>query len=345
MRARIYLLPAILPAMLLAASCTSGGTYSGRIDVRPAQPAETAAPETAYSLGKRQLALGNLGLAIDAFRKAVREEPESADALNGLAVAYDRIGRFDLSRQAYEQALALAPDDRAIRHNLQTSLIRQGLHEQATRLAAETGAAPPVVVAQAAPATSPAPRPRANAGEMRLERLSLREVALVTTPARNGWEAVARGDSSAPTAATGLAAKARPYAVSKNGAVELALAPAARPYAESKRGKLEVALAPAASKGPAVMVLNAVGKRGLARRMSGYLRERGWDRTMIGDARIRPAHSILVHAPGDRLSALLLARSLPFRPRLVVSGKARSVTLLLGRNAAEFDQSRRVSSS
>src|SRR3546814_1730888 len=48
----------------------------------------------------------------DLFRKALRANPESIDALNGLGAAYDRIGRFDLSRNYYERALGLDPGSR-----------------------------------------------------------------------------------------------------------------------------------------------------------------------------------------------------------------------------------------
>lgn len=306
----------LLPMLLLASCATGGGSALDRIEVRPAKQGEMATSESAYVTAKRQLALGNVGLAIDSFRKAARDNPQSADALNGLAVAYDRIGRHDLSRQAYEEALALAPADTAILHNLKRSLTAQGLHAEAARLAVEMGETPAPVAVASRPATPPvsAPIPR----ELRLERISVREVALVTNRRRNGWDVVAEPRPPA-TASAAAAPRARPYAISKSGALELAL-----PIASQAE--------------PMVTVLNAAGKRGLARRMSGYLREQGWNRTTIGDSRTRAFGSYLVHAPKDRLSAVMLAKTLPFRPRLVVSGKARSVILLLGRNAAGFAQ-------
>ena len=56
-----------------------------------------------------QLALGNVALALESFRIAAREDPNSIDAFSGIALCYDQMGRYDLSRRNYETALALAP--------------------------------------------------------------------------------------------------------------------------------------------------------------------------------------------------------------------------------------------
>ncbi len=45
--------------------------------------------------GRAQLDAGLDALAIESFRAEIRANPESADAYNGLAVAYGRIGRGD----------------------------------------------------------------------------------------------------------------------------------------------------------------------------------------------------------------------------------------------------------
>lgn len=311
-------------AALMASSCSSPELSRSEIQVRSATSPGLAVGEDAYVAAKRQLALGNMGLAIDGFRKAVRENPSSADALNGLAVAYDRIGRFDLSREAFEQALALAPSDRAIMHNLERSLTAQGRHAEAGRLAREMGevtvAIPaPADLAKAEPPTAPTPKTNSR---MRIERTSPREVALIISGGkRNGWELPA-GDPPMTPRPRAAAPEKRPLAVSRNGALEVALPPA--------------------SAGPRVMVLNAVGRRGLARQMSGYLRERGWEKTSIGDARTRRKGSVLIHAPKDRLNAILLAKTLPFRPRLIASVNARGMILLLGSNAAAYHERSRA---
>src|SRR5262245_13682247 len=102
-------LPSLLcaAAAIAAASCTSD-----QIDVRSIkQPlAEGQQPANfRVAEGNAQLALGNVGLAIEAYRKALREQPDSVDAMLGLAACYDRMGRADLSRRHYEMALAVNP--------------------------------------------------------------------------------------------------------------------------------------------------------------------------------------------------------------------------------------------
>ena len=52
------------------------------------QPANVRVAE-----GNAQLALGNVGLAIEAYRKALREQPDNVEAMVGLATCYDRMGR------------------------------------------------------------------------------------------------------------------------------------------------------------------------------------------------------------------------------------------------------------
>lgn len=84
-----------------------------------------------------QLALGNVALALESYRKAAREQPDSFEALAGMAGCYDRMGRFDLSRRNYEAALALAPRDTTILAAFASSLDEQGLSDEATRVRSE----------------------------------------------------------------------------------------------------------------------------------------------------------------------------------------------------------------
>ena len=48
----------------------------------------------------------------------VAEDPNNADAMNHLAVAYESVGNYDKANQLYEEALALDEDSQAIRKNL-----------------------------------------------------------------------------------------------------------------------------------------------------------------------------------------------------------------------------------
>jgi len=102
-----------------------------------------------------QLALGNVALALEGFRKAWRDDPNSVDALAGMANCYDRMGRFDLSRRNYETALALAPANVQLLGAFAQSLQLQGQLKEAQRVRVE--------VAQRIAAGVPEPQVAASA--------------------------------------------------------------------------------------------------------------------------------------------------------------------------------------
>jgi hypothetical protein len=68
--------------------------------------------------GRAQLDAGLEALAIESFRAEIRVNPDNADAYNGLAVAYGRIGRNDLAQRYFETALATDPSNAKAQTNL-----------------------------------------------------------------------------------------------------------------------------------------------------------------------------------------------------------------------------------
>jgi tetratricopeptide (TPR) repeat protein len=79
-----------------------------------------------YTDGKRHLADGNYELAVQRFGEALAHDRRSLDALNGLAIAYTRLGRFDSAETQFERALQIAPTSAATLNNYGWSLIEQG---------------------------------------------------------------------------------------------------------------------------------------------------------------------------------------------------------------------------
>jgi tetratricopeptide (TPR) repeat protein len=103
-------------------------------NVRIAQSPMAASTGDAYQDGRALLAAGDTAGAIAAFRAALVAAPQSIDALNGLGVAYDRIGRYDVSRSWYDTALAIDPTAVLVLNNLGYSLYLQGRYEAAIPL-------------------------------------------------------------------------------------------------------------------------------------------------------------------------------------------------------------------
>ena len=263
--------------------------------------------------GHAQMALGNVGLALEAYRKALRADPGSVDALLGLAAAYDRMGRFDLSRRHYEMALALQPRRTDSLEQLAQSLKDQGRADEAARVNTEIAvrdAAPealptvpgsvPVLppppapsVTVALPAAAPAPvavaLPHQSA---RLERLSMGEVALLTKQGPVWRSAVTQ--QTARSATITFERKAAPQ----------------------------------------VALLNAARVQGLAARTRAYLAARGFRNAAIGDAPAVRKQSAILFAEGDRVRAERIAAQFGFALEHRAGSADGRMTILLGRDAA-----------
>jgi|GEM_PF-2380710 len=191
------------------------------------------------------LALGNVALALESYRKALREQPESVEAMIGLAACYDRMARFDLSRRYYEAALAVVPADTGVLNAFARSLDLQGLAEEAAAVRREIG----VRLA----AAKPSPKPAIQA--------SARPVDLVhaPTPAAGPSVTVALPAPKPITAAPAKVAALhpKPTPVRQAAAVPapipkpIALAPATAPLVSAKPKPLrQVVAAPAPAPKP-----------------------------------------------------------------------------------------------
>jgi len=155
----------------------------GKLEIRstPTALAQGARPiSQRVAEGRGQLALGNVGLALEAFRIALREDPNSIDALAGLAAGYDRMGRFDLSRRNYEAALAIAPADIGLLGAFAQSLQLQGQYAEAQQVQQE------IALRQAAAIAPEVPQLAVNSGlpvpAAEVPQLAIRSAFPVTAP-------------------------------------------------------------------------------------------------------------------------------------------------------------------
>lgn len=301
----------IWPCVALAVAGCAG---AGNLDIRPVGQQTAAAGQPVsvrIALAQGHLALGNVGLALEEFRRAAREEPDSILALAGMAHCYEQMGRFDLTRRYYEQALAIAPGEPSLALALAASLDLQGKADEAGSLRREVAersanhSAPAVTAAGSAarlpevraeaqraasttvtlPPPRPANRPRTA---IRLERLSSGEVALVASE-RSPW--IARKVAASPRSVT------------------------------VRFDKRE-----------AMVVLNAARIAGIAARTRDYLAKRGFSGASIGDAPAPRQQTLIRYPATARARAERIAAQFPFSARLEPSKGP--LTLLVGRDAS-----------
>ena len=108
------------PVMLAACSVPHYETSMASYGFGP------AVSEDPYAQGKQSLVDGNPATAIEYFRDALRDEPKSVAAMNGLAIAYDELGRYDTSETLFRRALSLDPNSVQTLNNFGRSLQRSG---------------------------------------------------------------------------------------------------------------------------------------------------------------------------------------------------------------------------
>jgi hypothetical protein len=155
----------LVSATVLAVAACGGEQANLEVRSIPTPLAQGAKPVPfRIAEARGQLALGNVALALEGFRKAWRDEPNSIDALSGMATCYDRMGRFDLSRRNYEAALAVEPANVELLGAFAQSLQLQGelaesqqvRAEIAQRLAARSATGTPELLARPqSPASAP----------------------------------------------------------------------------------------------------------------------------------------------------------------------------------------------
>ena len=321
------------------------------VEIRPlADPAaKLRAGSGLLADARAQLAMGNVGLALEGFRKALREQPDNPEAYAGIASCYASMGRYDLARSNYEAALAFAPQD-------------PGLLKEV----AATGPAPAQgSVAPMAQDDSPAARLASrmldavtdNAPESSLPAPSLSSVTVALPPARPADRLAGAGPSvtvALPPLSPSEPVTVQPQLPSKVQRVveqgrsprlerlslgEVALVTTDRPIwraqlVEQTRLSTTVRWVPIqmASQRPNIRLLNAAQHRGLAARTRQVLLDRGWRKMQIGDATQVREQSLVLYPASRRTLGRSLAAQFGFRSQPAAQGDI--LIVLLGRDAA-----------
>jgi LytR cell envelope-related transcriptional attenuator/Tetratricopeptide repeat len=116
--------------LLLSASVLAGcSTFSASNDnlwVLLEKSSQSQPKLTAYEQAKRYLAIGDIGLAVESFQRELADHPNSVPALNGIAIAFDRLGRGDVAQKFLDRALSVEPDSAITLNNLAYLNLAQG---------------------------------------------------------------------------------------------------------------------------------------------------------------------------------------------------------------------------
>jgi len=334
--------------ILLPFAIASCSTKQVEVRAMPLPESARSADATSMAMGRMLFERGEFALAADAFRKAVRADPDSADAYNGLAASYDNLGRFDLSRRYYELALSRAPEDGRILRNFARSMLGQGDKLAARKLLAEAaalgqGQASKVLKAGAAQQLAESAAPETQPFQSGQRAVT---VALSDGPVAANFELLAAEPiSPAPSLFHRIAATIVPTMRPEINEVNVKFDPPAVSKVVRPATAQSVAIpaeTPVAGRASRLHIMNAVGRKRQAARMRAYLADNGWMGASTGDSRRRLIQSRILYPASGEASARRLAGSLPFKPRLQRVPGMPAMFLMLGRDSVPFDSQLRA---
>jgi hypothetical protein len=288
---------------LAACSAPVFGPASVRPVYRGGQTSADLVSES-YATGKAEYAAGHYGLAIRSFERELGRYPRSVRALNGLGACYDQLGRYDVARTYYFQALALAPDDTRTLNNLGYSTYLAGQYAEAAKLlalaTAVDGGKDPVIA----------------------ENLHLTEQALGRTAAQPG-----SGNQSVPVSVA--------QAVEPAGAVDVAVDTAAAETVDVQK-VIRIQRMPRVW----LEVSNGNGRTGMAKLVTRVIKRMGGQVWRISNAdSFGHRETLIYYQPGNLEQARRVARGLPVPVELAETTTNRpkvKVRLVLGHDIASY---------
>jgi tetratricopeptide (TPR) repeat protein len=304
------------------ASCSSP---QAEIKVRSA----TSSPQV-KGLGEAeaQLVAGNVGLALEAFRQVLRDNPGNVAAAVGIAHCYDQMGRPDLSGRWFETALASAPENTTILNDFAASLEKQGKLNDAASVRAEAARLNAGTARPAVNLSADALTPGADAAALSSVTVTLPAPA----PARRPDSAGKQNDT--PAIAAAVEAKQRGPRLERLSLGEVALITTPMPIWKGEvvqQSAQSVTFRWTAVR-PLARLLNAARTEGLAARTRQKLEAKGWKKIEIGDAPAVRASTLVLYPEYRWKTARKLASQFGFTHLQAFSGS--EIVVLLGRDAA-----------
>ncbi len=362
-----------LVALLLALPGCSGSWPEIDTLVGTPAPAGKLATLTPYDRGKEHFQAGLLGLALQSFRKALADSPDSVATLNAVGATYDRLGRFDLAGNYFQRALSIEPKSAQTLNNIGFSYMLQGRLDDAAEylkrayahnqgdevITANLGALGKLdevdqerVLAKAEVPSDFLPLARIERVTEKVQSLivsvdSIPEVEEKAIPLRGMKKFLGRGrvmvaswtPDGKPVPGLAKALSRTVVALSptvKRGFVQVVKANADLLGAGMGGGRIDGA----GLKGVRVEVTNGAGRNKMAARMRSYMDTRGVRvRWLTNAERFNKKKSVIFHRKGFRKEAEALANLLPISVGIVATkGQRADVRLRLGADLLEFDR-------
>lgn len=338
-------------ASIIAAAALIGGCADNGARLKPRVIADPVSKiignGDAILAARGQLALGNVGLALEAFRKTQRERPNDPAPLAGIGDCYVAMSRLDLAQTSYEAALALAPRDRKLLLGLAFILEGQGNRIRAAETRAEADRdKQPIVGVGSLTVDLPPARPMAQT-----EPTLPVAMAAAAPPALSSTVTVALPPARPvmplpsvhePQAVVIEVAGPRLERLSFG---EVALITTAEPVravhvrmAAAEPLKVRWIPLSGAASAPNVQILNAARRNGLAASARASLLALKWRNIAISDAHAISKTSVVLYPKGRAR----LARSLAAEFRVPTrAGSNPYLVLVLGQDALDRPRSKR----
>lgn len=267
-----------------------------------------------YERGKRYLEVHDYGLAIQSFSADLERDPKSIASLNGLAIAYDRLGRVDVAENYFNQALAVDPNSAVTLSNMAYYRMTHG----DTKTAAE-------LFERASASLAPGTWDRTH--EEIASALHNNKVALARLAAEH--------DASTATAVP-VPQPPIERLNDKEWAFHGSQSPAAAPAAPAQAAPQADVAAPRTR----IDVVNASGRWRMARHIGHFLARRGVAVGRLLNAQsFGRARSVLFFRTESRQSAETVNGLLPVRVRLIeVRRSGQAMELVAGHDLDAFDR-------